>query len=119
MRAAGTAKLLKWVKEATKCYHKPYKIKVKRATGCWHDGKLLCALVHTYNPSLFDFDALENYPIAFRVEVAFSMAEKHYGVPRLMDVSDIAEFPKPDFLSICTAQMRFYMVETMIYKEET
>jgi hypothetical protein len=108
MRGKGTAQLLAWVKQVTKAYHKAYKIKVKRSTGCWHDGLLFCALVHTYDPSLFDFDALANYPAAFRVEVAFSMAEKNFGVPRLMDVSDIADFPKPDFLSICTYLTMFH-----------
>ena len=100
-RGNGTAKLIAWAKKATKAY-KPFGVKVKRATGCWHDGLAFCALVHTHDPSLFDFNTLANYPPAFRIELAFAMAEKNFGVPRLLDVSDIAEFKKPDFLSICT-----------------
>ncbi|KAL9968901.1 hypothetical protein ACROYT_G021049 [Oculina patagonica] len=86
-------KLLDWCKERLKGYEDH--VTISDFSSSWRNGLAFNALIHSYRPELFDFDALQNSSTRARLENSFKMAEKHYGVPRYLDSSDI-DVEKPD-----------------------
>lgn len=51
----------------------------------WRDGLAFNALIHSHAPSLVDYSALKPEDRICNLENAFSVAQKHIGVPRLLD----------------------------------
>lgn len=86
-------KLLDWCKEQLNGYERFFTI--TDFTKSWRDGLAFNALIHSYRPDLFNFDELENVPTRTRLDNSFKMAEKHFGVPRYLDSSDI-DVDQPD-----------------------
>jgi nesprin-1 len=52
----------------------------------WRDGVAFNALIHGLRPELVDMDALSRNTSRVNLENAFTAAEKHLGIPRLLDV---------------------------------
>jgi len=66
-----------------------YGIDVHNFGSCWRDGTAFSALVHGLRPDLVDMSVLaQNSPRA-NLERAFSIAEEHLGIPRLLDVAGL------------------------------
>ncbi|XP_020601123.1 utrophin-like isoform X3 [Orbicella faveolata] len=80
-------KLLDWCKERLKGYEQY--VTISDFTSSWRNGLAFNALIHSYRPELFDFDAQQKSSIQARLDNSFKMAEKHFGVPRYLDSSDI------------------------------
>eukprot|EP01087_Luapelamoeba_hula_P017518 TRINITY_DN5536_c0_g1_i1.p1 TRINITY_DN5536_c0_g1~~TRINITY_DN5536_c0_g1_i1.p1 ORF type:complete len:838 (-),score=182.97 TRINITY_DN5536_c0_g1_i1:158-2671(-) len=82
--------LLTWVREQTKGYPGVNVTDFKHGFG---DGLALAALVHKYKSDLVDYDALPKDDSAEskqeNVEMAFSLAEKHMNIPKLLDANDL------------------------------
>lgn len=52
------------------------------------DGHAFLALVHAYDKTLFNYDEqLEEHSTRENIETAFQLAEKHLGIPQLLDPS--------------------------------
>ena len=51
----------------------------------WRDGLAFNALIHSHAPSLVDFYALKQEEHIRNLDNAFSIAQRHIGVPRLLD----------------------------------
>jgi len=93
---AAKKKLLDWCVEKTKGHNG---VDIKDFGESWYDGLGFCALVHAFNPTLLDFDALKPENKEENLELAFELAEKHLDVPRLLDPADICaedEMSRPD-----------------------
>ncbi|XP_036418349.1 dystrophin isoform X3 [Colossoma macropomum] len=89
--------LLSWVRQSTKNYPQ---VNVMNFSSCWEDGLAFCALVHSHRPELFDWAVVEKMDKAIdRLDHAFSIAEKHLGIERLLDPEDVAT-AHPDKKSI-------------------
>ena len=81
---------LRWMQSNTKGY-------VRVDVSVWAglcDGRALCAILHRYDPSALDFDALpdadaEGAALA-SMEIAFETAERKFGAPRLLEAADVA-----------------------------
>ncbi|XP_032817266.2 epiplakin [Petromyzon marinus] len=70
-------------------------------TSSWRDGHVFCALLRSHLPKAVDLDQLSRRNVHERLELAFSQAEQHLGVPRILDVEDV-DVPTPDSKSIMT-----------------
>lgn len=97
--------LLLWCQKKTAGYRD---VKVENFTSSWTNGLAFCALIHRHRPDLLDYDPLDKANGKQNLELAFSIAEKHLGIPRLLDVEDIADMPKPDERSIMTYVSEFF-----------
>ncbi|XP_035983739.1 dystrophin isoform X3 [Fundulus heteroclitus] len=89
--------LLSWVRQNTRQYPQ---VNVVNFSSSWNDGLAFNALIHSHRPELFDWSAVEKKTSAIdRLEHAFSKAEQHMGIERLLDPEDVA-VSHPDKKSI-------------------
>ncbi|XP_063072868.1 dystrophin isoform X2 [Engraulis encrasicolus] len=89
--------LLSWVRQSTKPYPQ---VNVVNFSSSWEDGLAFNALIHSHRPELFEWRVVEEKSSALeRLEHAFSTAEKHLGIDRLLDPEDVAT-AHPDKKSI-------------------
>nr|XP_049609340.1 dystrophin isoform X5 [Syngnathus scovelli] len=89
--------LLSWVRQNTSQYPQ---VNVVNFSSSWNDGLAFNALLHSHRPELFDWSSVEAKESAIdRLEHAFSKAEQHLGIDRLLDPEDVA-VPHPDKKSI-------------------
>ncbi|XP_078374994.1 dystrophin-like isoform X3 [Oculina patagonica] len=80
-------KLLIWCQDRLKGYRE--KVHVIDLASSWIDGLAFNALLHSFNPSLFDFDAISAGESEKRLTHAFNLATTTYGVPSLFETKDI------------------------------
>lgn len=97
--------LLLWCQKKTAGYRD---VKVDNFSNSWKDGLAFCALIHRHRPDLLDFDSLSKNDAAKNLELAFNVAENSLGIPRLLDVVDITDSPKPDERSIMTYVSEYF-----------
>ncbi|XP_047195116.1 dystrophin isoform X6 [Hippoglossus stenolepis] len=89
--------LLSWVRQNTRQYPQ---VNVVNFSSSWNDGLAFNALIHSHRPELFDWSSVEKKTSAIdRLEHAFSKAEQHLGIDRLLDPEDVA-VPQPDKKSV-------------------
>ncbi|KAM9766235.1 dystrophin-like isoform 2-T2 [Menidia menidia] len=88
--------LLSWVRQNTRQYPQ---VNVVNFSSSWNDGLAFNALIHSQRPELFDWNSVEKKTATDRLEHAFSKAEEHLGIDRLLDPEDVA-VSHPDKKSI-------------------
>lgn len=74
--------LLRWAKRTT---HKYPGVNVQDFTKSWRDGLAFSSIIHRNRPDLVDFRQARSQRPRERMEHAFYIAEKEYGVTRLLD----------------------------------
>lgn len=74
--------LLRWARRSTARYPG---VRVNDFTSSWRDGLAFSALVHRNRPDLLDWRKARNDLPRERLESAFHIVEKEYGVTRLLD----------------------------------
>ncbi|GAA6010630.1 hypothetical protein JCM11491_003001 [Sporobolomyces phaffii] len=97
--------LLLWCQRKTNGYRD---VEVKDFTKSWMDGLALCALIHRHRPDLLDFDALHARDAVENLSLAFQIAERHLGIPQLLDVEDVCGPKRPDERSVMTYIAQFF-----------
>lgn len=65
--------------------HRRYGIEIKDFGKSWRDGVAFNAIVHTIRPDLVDMDQVKRQSARINLENAFSTAENHLGIARLLD----------------------------------
>uniref|UniRef100_A0A2C9KCB0 Calponin-homology (CH) domain-containing protein n=1 Tax=Biomphalaria glabrata TaxID=6526 RepID=A0A2C9KCB0_BIOGL len=83
-----------------------YGIPVKDFGKSWINGVAFNAMIHNIRPDLVDMDQIRRQQARINLEHAFSTAETHLGIPRLLDPEDV-DVPKPDEKSIMTYVAQF------------
>ncbi|OAQ89200.1 alpha-actinin, sarcomeric (f-actin cross linking protein) [Purpureocillium lilacinum] len=91
--------LLLWCQRKTACYDE---VEVRDFSGSWNDGLAFCALLDIHRPDLIDFDALDKSDHRGNMQLAFDIAHEEIGIPKLLDVEDVCDVPKPDERSLMT-----------------
>ncbi|KAF4968257.1 hypothetical protein FSARC_4348 [Fusarium sarcochroum] len=91
--------LLLWCQRKTACYDE---VEVRDFSGSWNDGLAFCALLDIHRPDLIDYDALDKTDHRGNMQLAFDIAHKEIGIPKLLDVEDVCDVAKPDERSLMT-----------------
>lgn len=98
--------LLEWCRSKTIGYKN---IDLQNFSSSWSDGMAFCALVHSFFPEAFDYDALEPSNPKQNFEQAFSTAEKMAHCDRLIEVEDMLMMGrKPDPMCVFTYVQSLY-----------
>lgn len=74
--------LLRWARRSTARYPG---VRVADFTSSWRDGLAFSALVHRNRPDLVDWRTARSSIARERLERVFYVAEREYGVTRLLD----------------------------------
>ncbi|CAH0551957.1 unnamed protein product [Brassicogethes aeneus] len=90
--------LLRWAKQTT---HKYPGVTVKDFSKSWRDGLAFSAILNRNRPDLLDYRHARNQRPRERMERVFYLAEKEYGVTRLLDPEDV-DTHEPDEKSLIT-----------------
>ncbi|XP_070851001.1 microtubule-actin cross-linking factor 1 isoform X22 [Drosophila suzukii] len=98
--------LLRWARRSTARYPG---VRVNDFTSSWRDGLAFSALVHRNRPDLLDWRKARNDRPRDRLETAFHIVEKEYGVTRLLDPEDV-DTNEPDEKSLITYISSLYDV---------
>ncbi|KAJ4292236.1 alpha-actinin [Collariella sp. IMI 366227] len=83
----------------TACYDE---VDVRDFSASWNDGLAFCALLDIHRPDLIDYDALDKSDHRRNMQLAFDIAHKEIGIPKLLDVEDVCDVAKPDERSLMT-----------------
>ncbi|XP_043910177.1 smoothelin-like protein 2 isoform X2 [Protopterus annectens] len=98
--------LLEWCRSKTIGYKK---IDIQNFSSSWSDGMAFCALVHSFFPEEFDYDALSPSNPKQNFETAFTTAEKLAQCDRLIEVDDMLMMGrKPDPMCVFTYVQSLY-----------
>ncbi|KAF5301223.1 hypothetical protein FQA39_LY10809 [Lamprigera yunnana] len=90
--------LLRWAKRTTNKYPG---VRVTDFTSSWRDGLAFSAIIHRNRPDLIDWRSTKVQHVRERMETAFYIAEREYGVTRLLDPEDV-DTHEPDEKSLIT-----------------
>ncbi|KAL2155947.1 hypothetical protein VTH82DRAFT_689 [Thermothelomyces myriococcoides] len=91
--------LLLWCQRKTACYDE---VEVRDFSTSWNDGLAFCALLDIHRPDLIDYDKLDKSDHRGNMQLAFDIAHKEIGIPKLLDVEDVCDVAKPDERSLMT-----------------
>ncbi|XP_076173653.1 dystonin-like protein short stop isoform X29 [Ptiloglossa arizonensis] len=98
--------LLRWARRSTARYPG---VRVTDFTGSWRDGLAFSALIHRNRPDLVDWRGARSCQPRERLDRVFNVAEREYGVTRLLDPEDV-DTPEPDEKSLITYISSLYDV---------
>ncbi|KZC14108.1 Dystonin [Dufourea novaeangliae] len=98
--------LLRWARRSTARYPG---VRVTDFTGSWRDGLAFSALIHRNRPDLVDWRGARSCQPRERLDRVFHVAEREYGVTRLLDPEDV-DTPEPDEKSLITYISSLYDV---------
>jgi len=107
--------LLLWCQKKTKGYRD---VDVKDFQDSFKDGLAFCALIHKHRPDLLNYDSLSKENPRENLDLAFDVAEKNLGVPKLLDTEDMLSLPRPDERSVMTYCAALYKVFSQYDKVE-
>lgn len=100
--------LLLWCQRKTKGYNHVDPPTIRGFTTDWQNGLAFCALIHKHRPDLLDYHGLSPANARENLELAFSVAEKELGIPRLLDIEDLVDVARPDERSVITYVSEYF-----------
>lgn len=113
-RSAKDALLL-WCQMKTAGYHN---VNVRNFTTSWRDGLAFNAIIHKHRADLIQYDKLSKSNAIYNLDHAFDMAEKEFGLVKLLDAEDVF-VDQPDEKSIITYVVTYYHYFSKLKQEST
>ncbi|XP_059607518.1 dystonin isoform X1 [Phlebotomus argentipes] len=98
--------LLQWARKSTARYPG---VKVNDFTSSWRDGLAFSAIIHRNRPDIISWRDARSAKPRERLDTAFHVVEKEYGVTRLLDPEDV-DTNEPDEKSLITYISSLYDV---------
>jgi len=95
-----------WCRKKTAGYRDIDPPGIKNFKNDWKNGLAFCALIHRHRPDLINYDSLSAENAAQNLELAFDVAEKKLGIPRLLDAEDLKG--TPDEKSVMTYVAEYF-----------
>ena len=92
--------LLLWVQKRTTPYVQDFY--VKDFTHSWMDGLAFCGLIHRHRPDLLDYWSLDKDKKLENTVLAFEIAERELGIPKLFNAEDVVNVKK-----VCVLESEF------------
>ncbi|XP_056015343.1 protein-methionine sulfoxide oxidase mical3b-like isoform X5 [Ostrea edulis] len=77
-------------------------------TTSWRSGLALCALIHTFKPSLIDFNSLSSLDVIKNNQLAFDVANTELGISPVMTGQEMGTCSSPDKLTMVSYLSEFY-----------
>ncbi|KAH7641554.1 alpha-actinin [Dermatophagoides farinae] len=108
--------LLLWCQRKTAPYRN---VNVQNFHLSWKDGLAFCALIHRHRPDLIDYSKLSKDNPLENLNTAFDVAEKHLGIPRMLDAEEMVNMVKPDERAVMTYVSCYYHALKGAQKAET
>ena len=105
MSIQGTKALQVWSQKVTKEYTN---VNIVNMTTSWRNGLGFCAIIHHYCPHLIEYHNLNPDDVFENNNLAFTTAEKHFGIPVLLDPLDMVKCELLDKVSIITYLAQLY-----------
>merc|ERR1719424_1848396 len=99
---------MEWVNKKTNGYERVNPPGVKNFTSDFRSGLAWCALIHKHRPELINYEECLGKSNAENLELAFSIADEHLDIPRLLDVEDV-DNDTVDDKSIMTYVMEYFL----------
>jgi spectrin beta len=96
--------LLLWCQRKTNGYQH---VKIDNFSTSWQSGMGFNALIHHHRPDLINFTGLRPDDHLENLRNAFDIAEKHLGIPKLLDAEDV-DVSRPDEKSVLTYIASYY-----------
>ncbi|GAM23535.1 hypothetical protein SAMD00019534_067100 [Acytostelium subglobosum LB1] len=87
--------MLQWVNDRVRQFEQ----NANNFTTSWNDGRLLTALIFSFNPGVIDLSSITREPVV-DLERALTVASEYYDVPKIIDAADMAN--SRDELSVLT-----------------
>ena len=112
MKSAKEALLL-WCQLKTAKYPN---VCVNNLNQSWRSGMAFNALIHAHRPDLIEYDRLDSTNPIYNLNLAFDVASRELGVPRLLDAEDFTS-ETVDERSIVTYLSCFYQTLTKIQSD--
>jgi hypothetical protein len=97
---SGKVALLRWCQKRVETVYPSSNLIDFRT--CWQNGLALCAIAYSYFPEHVPFASLSEKNCIDNVTLAFDVMEKLGGVPRLLDVEDVAMVRETEPQSLMT-----------------
>lgn len=96
--------LLLWVQMKTAGYSN---VNVRNFTSSWRDGLAFNAIIHKHRPDLIQYDKLTKANPVYNLNNAFNIAEREFGLAKLLDPEDV-DTDNADDKSIITYVVTYY-----------
>ncbi|NXP83218.1 SMTL1 protein, partial [Ramphastos sulfuratus] len=97
--------LLEWCRARTRNYQH---VEVQNFSGSWGSGLAFCALLHSFFPDAFDYNALDPSNRQHNFALAFATAEERAGCAPLLEVEDMVRLAVPDAKCVYTYLQELY-----------
>jgi len=96
--------LLLWCQMKTAGYNS---VNVRNFTSSWRDGLAFNAIIHKHRPDLIQWEKLTKANPTYNLNNAFNIAEREFGLAKLLDPEDV-DTDNPDDKSIITYVVTYY-----------
>jgi len=96
--------LLLWCQMKTAGYNN---VNIRNFTSSWKDGLAFNAIIHKHRPDLIQYERLTKANPVHNLNNAFNIAEREFGLAKLLDAEDV-DTDNPDDKSIITYVVTYY-----------